>query len=111
MKYYKEDGKTSVGSNKPEEITLEAALQEIDKLPDEEIVDDNFIGFTNEKKETVQFIRREQNSWFLDAPILENGKFVYSLQETDVTTEKVKDVVKKFYSEENWKSLCNLKEQ
>ena len=108
MKYYKEDGKTSVGSNKPEEITLESALQEIDQLPDEEIVDDNFIGFIN-GKETVQFIRREKDNWFLDAPILENGKFSHSLQETDLTTEKVKNVVKKFYSEENWKSLCTLK--
>jgi hypothetical protein len=38
-----------------------------------------------------------------------NGKAPYSLNETDLTTEKVKDVVKKFYSEEDWKSLYNLK--
>jgi len=108
MKYYK-NGNISVDSGKPEEITMEIALQEIDKLPDEEEMDDNFIGFINEKKETIQFIRREQDNWFMDVPVLQNGKFSHSLQDDDLTTEMVRDVTKRFFLGEDWKSLCNLK--
>ena len=89
-------------------LSLQIALQEIESLPDD---DECFIGFVNEKKETIQFIRREEDSWLIDVPIVENDKFNHSLQDTDLTTEKVKDVVRKFYLDENWKSLCNLTEQ
>ena len=108
MKYYKDDGEISIDGRKAVDIPLQVALQEVDNLPAEDVYDGNFIGFTNEKGETIQFIRREQESWFMDVPVRENGK-IHSLHETDLITEKVQDVVKKFFLGEDWRSLCNLK--
>lgn len=108
MRYYKDDGKMNIEGQKPEEISLQVALQEVDKIPSEDVYGGNFIGFTGEKGKSIQFIRKEQDSWMIDVPVLENGKFAYSLQDMDLTTEKVKDIVKKFYLGENWESLCNL---
>jgi hypothetical protein len=108
MKYYKNDGKEYIDGRKPKEITLEAALQEIENLP--YTVRDNFIGFINEKGETIQFPRYERDNWLIDVPVFEKGKYAYSLNDNGLTTEKVKEVVKKFFSGENWQSLCNLKQ-
>ena len=106
MKYYKNDGIEYIDGTKPKEVTIEVALKEVDRLPTTE---DNFIGFINEKEDTIQFSRYEEDSWLLDVPILENGKFAYSLQNSDLTTEKVKEIAKKFFLGENWQSLCSLK--
>jgi hypothetical protein len=104
LKYYKDDGKRSIDSNNSEEISLNDALKEIDNLP---AVEGNFIGFINEKEESIQFLRFEDD-WLLDAPILKNGKFVFSLQDDDLTTEKVKKIIESFYLGQNWQSICNL---
>lgn len=109
MKYYKEDGETYIDSGKPQDISLQDALEEVDNLPSDDEYVGNFIGFTNEKGETVQFIRREEDSWLIDVPVLENNKYAYMLQDTDLTTKKVRDIVEKFFSGEDWKPLCNLK--
>jgi hypothetical protein len=106
LKYYKDDGKENICENKPIEVTLEKALKEVDNSPTTE---GNYIGFTNEKDETIQFIRFEENGWIIDVPVTKKGKLAYSLQDDNLTTEKVKDIVKKFFSGENWQSLCNLK--
>jgi hypothetical protein len=107
MKYYKNDGKECIDGRKPKEITLEVALQEIENLPF--TVRDNFIGFINEKGETIQFPRYEKDNWLIDVPVIEKGRFACSLNDSDLTTEKVKEIVKKFFLGENWQSLCNLK--
>jgi hypothetical protein len=106
LRFYKDDGKEYVSGESPKRVTLEIALTEIDKLP---IVEGNFIGFVNEKEETIQFIRFEENAWLIDVPIYEKGTYSYSLQDLDLTTEKVKDIVKQFFLGENWKSSLNLK--
>lgn len=107
MKYYKDDGKEYTDGNKPKEINLEVALKEVDKLPTTE---GNFIGFVKEKEETIQFVRFEKDGWLIDVPVFEKGKYAYSLNDTELTTEKVKEIVKKFFLGENWQSLCNLKQ-
>lgn len=106
MKFFKEDGKEYISGDSPKEVTLEVALKEIDKLP---MVEGNFIGFINEKEETIQFIRFEENNWLIDVPIFEKDAYSCSLQDDDLTTEKVKEIVRKFFSGENWKSLCDLR--
>ena len=106
MKYYKVDGKEDVDEVKPRESSIENALNEIDALP---VTEGNFIGFVNEKDETIQFHRNEEDAWVLDLPVVENGYFIYSLQDDDLTTEKVKSIVKKFFLGENWRYLCSLK--
>lgn len=106
MRFYKDDGKEYISGESPKQVTLEMALTEIDRLP---IVEGNFIGFVNEKEETIQFIRFEENSWLIDVPMCEKGTYSCSLQDDDLTTEKVKDIVKKFFVGENWKSSLNLR--
>ena len=44
--------------------------------------------------------------WLLTTPVVENGYFVFSLKDDDLTTEKVKIIVKKFFLGENWRYLC-----
>lgn len=106
MKFFKDDDKERISADSPKEVTLEFVLTEIDKLP---TIDGNFIGLINEEEETIQFIRFEENSWLIDVPILVEGTYSYSLQDDDLTTEKVKDIIKRFFGEENWKSICNLR--
>ena len=108
MKYYKNAGKAYIDGNKPEAITLETALQEIDKLPF--TVKDNFIGFVTEKGETIQFPRYAKDNWLIDVPVFENGKYSYSLNDRELTTEKVKEIVKRFFLGGDWQSLCTLKQ-
>lgn len=106
MKYYKDDGKEHIDGRKPKEISLEVALREVDKLPTTE---GNFIGFVKENEETIQFVQSEEDSWLIDVPVIEKGKFSHSLNDGNLSTEKVKEIVKSFFLGENWQSLCNLK--
>ena len=105
MKYYKDDGKEPINETTPREISIENALKKIDDFP---TTDSNFIGFINEKDKTIQFHKDEEDAWVLDIPVVENGYFIYSLKDDDLTTEKVKSIVKKFFLGENWQSLCSL---
>jgi hypothetical protein len=38
------------------------------------------MGFVNDANEIVQFIRHGTEQWLVDAPVVEAGKFAYSLQ-------------------------------
>jgi hypothetical protein len=105
LRYYKDDGKENINETKPRESSIENALKEIDAFPTTE---GNFIGFINEKDETIQFHKNEEDAWVIDVPVVENGYFVFSLKDDDLTTEKVKIIVKKFFLGENWRYLCSL---
>ena len=85
--------------------SIENALNEIVAFP---ITEGNFIGFINEKDETIQFHKNEEDAWVLDLPVVENANFMLSLKDDDLTTEKVKIIVKKFFLGENWRYLCRL---
>ncbi|MDH5595654.1 MAG: hypothetical protein OEY40_02935 [Candidatus Bathyarchaeota archaeon] len=106
MKMFKNDGKEHIPADNPIEVNLERALREVDKFP---TVEGNFIGFFNEKDETIHFMRGEENSWFIDVPIVEEDTYSYSLQDNDLTTEAVKGVIERFFRGEDWKPLCNLR--
>ena len=108
MKFFKSDKHGFVDDESPVEISLEDAQKEIEKLPTTEEYDDSFIGFVADSDETIQFIRGEKNSWMIDVPIIEGEEYVYSFRDSRLTTEVVKDIVKKFPNDD-WKSLCNLK--
>ena len=113
MKYYKIDEKEEIDGNNPKEISLEVALREIDKQSIDPFGDilEYFIGFVKNNEEKIQFIRYEENSWYIDVPILEKGENSHSLNDDDLSTEKVKEIVKRFFLGENWRSLCNFKEE
>jgi hypothetical protein len=105
LKYYKDDGKENINETNSRESSIENALKEIDAFPTTE---GNFIGFINEKDETIQFHKNEEDAWVLDVPVVEDGYFIYSLTDDDLSTEKVKIIVKKFFLGENWRYLCSL---
>lgn len=106
MRFFKDDGKERIDADSPKEVTLEFVLAEIDRLPTE----DSFLGLVNEKDEIIQFVRFEEDGWLIDVPVEdEEGNYSYSLQDDDLTTEKVKAIIKRFFVGENWKSLCNLR--
>jgi hypothetical protein len=106
LKYYKDDGKERF---RDREVTLENALLELDNLPSIEEYDRNFIGFTKSREETVQFIRNEKENWLIDRPVFENGKFTHSFHDDKLATGKVKEIVKRFFSGQDWQSLVNLR--
>ncbi len=60
MNYYKDDGKELINLTKPKEISIENALEEIGAFPTTE---GNFIGFINDKDETIQFHKNEEDAW------------------------------------------------
>jgi hypothetical protein len=93
MRYYKDDGRDSIESSQPVEIPVEDALAEIEGFP--EGAEENFIGFVNDGNENVQFIRHGREQWLVDAPMVEAGKFAYSLQ-GEATTAEVKEIVRRF---------------
>lgn len=100
MKYFKNDAEEN---SEDKEISLDFALKEIDKESKNE---GNFIGFTNENGETIQFIREGEDDWLIDFPTPE--KEYVALQDSGLTTEKVKEIVKMFSLNQNWRSLCKL---
>jgi hypothetical protein len=106
LKLYKDDGKEYISGESPKEVTLEYVMSEIDNHPS---TDGNFLGLISDKDETIQFIRFEEDSWMIDVPVLKGDAYSYSLQDNDLTTQKVKDIVRRFFSGENWKSICNLR--
>ena len=107
MKFFKNDKHDSTDNEALIEISLEDAQKEIEELSSSEGYEDAFIGFVSDADETIQFIRNEKNSWRIDVPIIEGDEYAYSLQDFGLTTEVVKDIVKKFPNDD-WKSLCNL---
>lgn len=108
MKLFKNDGKEDIPGSQPVEVSLEGALQEIDAFPEAKKDDDFFIGFVNDKDETVQFIKNEGGTWFVDAPVVENGEYRYSMQADEVETATIKDIVMSFFGCRDWKTLCKL---
>jgi hypothetical protein len=104
MKFYKEDGKENIGSTKPLDITLETALKEIESLPE---VEGNFIGFINDEEETIQFVRFD-DEWLIDVPVIEKGKYAYSLQDSGLSTGTVNSITKAFFIGDDWRSFCDL---
>ena len=59
LKYLKNDKEKSI----PSEVILDFALKEIDITKQTD-----FIGFINEKEETIQFIRGGEDDWLIDVP-------------------------------------------
>jgi hypothetical protein len=105
MRYYKEDGRHSIESSQPVEIPLENALAEIEGFPSGS--EENFVGFVNDANVSVQFIRHGTEQWLVDAPVVEAGKFAYSL-EGEATTAEVKEIVRRFAQGEFWRGVVRL---
>ena len=100
-------GNRYIDGNNPIETTLDQALTCIDEHPSDEVCEDNHIGFENPEGQVIQFIRFS-GGWIIDVPVLINGKYSHSLQDNDLDTVKVKEVVRRFNNRENWRQICNL---
>ena len=108
MKLFKDDGKQSINGDSPVEVTLDDVFAEIDIFPTEDEYEGGFMGLINDNGETIQFLKLEKDIWLIDIPIVKDGKYRYSLQDGNLITEKVKEIIKKYFRGEDWKSLCNL---
>ncbi|MFP3952003.1 MAG: hypothetical protein ACLFVP_07710 [Candidatus Bathyarchaeia archaeon] len=99
-----DDGEKYIPDDKPKEVNLEDAIKELNRFP---TFEGNFIGFYNNKGETLQFVRFYENEWLIDVPVVKDGNYAYSLQDT-ITHSKVIDIMNQFSQDKEWKSLCNL---
>ena len=109
MKFFKNDGKQQISAESAKEVSLEKFLEEIDRLPTNDEFDGGFIGITNSEDETINLVRFEENSWLLDFPILKDGEYFDSLQNDDLTTKEVTNIITRFFHDEDWRSLVSLK--
>ena len=108
MKMFLKTEKQFIDGNNPIEVTLDKALNYINEHPSDAECADNFIGFENEQGKTIQFIKFEDGTWIIDVPVLKNGVYSYSEQNNDLNTLSVKEIIKRFNDNQNWRSLCNL---
>ncbi len=104
MRMYKEAGDESIPGDRPAQVNLEKALRELD---DHKAVEGNFIGFVNEKDETIQFIRFDKDEWLIDVPVIIDGEFAYSLQDK-LKLSQAKEIVSRLSRGEKWEDLCHL---
>ncbi len=109
MKYFINSRKKKIKSKRAKQIALPDALMLIDQFPYLQEFKNGFIGFVNDKNETIQFIRDEYNSWILDFPFLVDAKYQYSYQDNELTTKSVKLIVEAFFEGKDWKKNCDLK--
>jgi len=108
MKLFKNDGQQEISGDTPIDTTLKTALTEIEMFPIEEQQQGSFIGFINEKNETIQFIRFTKDNWLIDVPLMKGKRYSHSLQESELSTKKVKQIVRKFFIKGDWKSECDF---
>ncbi|MDO8122923.1 MAG: hypothetical protein Q6364_00890 [Candidatus Hermodarchaeota archaeon] len=85
----------SIPGQKPKSINQNDALKELERIPPGTGTD-YFIGFINEKEETIQFLRYAPDNWLIDIPILENGRMTHSHQK-ELKYSEVKQVVTDFF--------------
>lgn len=99
VKYFKDDGNEVIHEDNPFSINLEEVLEQIKNFPTLEQYNNNHIGFLNEKKDSVQFTRLEEQIWLLDLQVGESGKEEISLNDDSLTTESVLEIVTSFFTE------------
>lgn len=100
-KFSKDDGKEYL--EKPIEITLENAIKEIDKFPTINEYENGFLNFLNGENQ-ISFMRNDKNNWTLIVHIPKDLLISHNLN-----IKKVKNILKEFFNDKNWKSLCNFK--
>lgn len=101
IKYYVDDGKKHVDESSPQLIELNAAIEEIERLPSIEQHKGNIIGFINEKADNIYFIRQEADMWMIDLPFSEDDDYSHMLSDDNLSTEAVKEIVSSFFTEKD----------
>ena len=108
MKLCKNDGNQHIPVSMAIEVELEEAYDEIEVLPTADEIDDAFVGVVNDKSETAYFIRHSDNVWDVQVPVKTTTGSTL-LRGSGLTTETVKEVVDRFYHDQEWRSLCGLR--
>ncbi|MDY6778557.1 MAG: hypothetical protein SVU32_07870 [Candidatus Nanohaloarchaea archaeon] len=106
MRYFKEDGDELIPPSEAVKIGLDEALDEIQDMPTEDEYATNFIGFERDDT-TLQFLRKESDTWLLDVPITDESGYSHSLRQ-ELSTQKVKQTVKRFFNGEDWQDDLDL---
>lgn len=90
-------------------LPLEEVLREIDELPVMNRGEmPRFIGLEDGNKEQIVLTRLERDNWLIETSYL--GEFLGKMGEPGLSIEKVRQIVKAFFVGEDWRSLCNLRE-
>jgi len=92
LKYRKETKTETI--SEPVDILLDEALAEIDKFPTVDEDEGGWLEFIFGDSD-VQLIRLTNDLWYVDIPVVENGKLLRSLS-AESATEKVKESLEKF---------------
>ena len=72
--------------------------------------DRNFIGFVNEKtKECIQFIRREEDEWYVESVIGYGKGWDGYCWCTHSKTQKITDMIRLFFEEVPWFGMISWK--
>jgi len=103
---FKDFGYECINADSAIKVDLKTAFDEINKL--ELIKEDEgiFMGFINDRDETLHFFPSEGDLWFIDYPSITNEDI---FQDENVNKENVKKIIENFYYNREWKNLCNLK--
>ncbi len=108
-------GKIFMFNSKTEEdleISLADSFTSIDQVPTNEKSTEAFIGFVNENKGVIQFLRYLDDEWLLDIPLQENETKNWTntlLQFERISTALVKRIVETFFVDDNLIDKINSK--
>jgi len=100
LRMYLNSPAENIPSNKAAAISLDDALAEMGVLPSYKEYQGGFIGFVNDKGESIQFIRFDENSWFVDAPFVKMGDYAFSRQ-IEIPYSTARRIVESFYRGED----------
>jgi hypothetical protein len=89
------------------ETSLPTAIEAIEKEGKHE---GNFIGFTNDSDETIQFIRVEPDDWLVDVPVYVNGEYANYSMKAVATMPQVKQMVELFFQGGKWRDVVELED-
>lgn len=106
--YYKWDRNEAVCSKDNTPIDLQKAISEIRGL--DWTYSQNHLGFRNIlTNETVQFVRLEQDKWYLESLIRPGVKWEGYAWVSEANTESVVELVKLFFEEMPWLYVVDWK--
>ena len=88
-------------------VSLSKAIEAIEA---ESWREGNFVGFTNDLDETLQFIRVEQDEWLVDVPVYVGRKYANYSMKSIATTLQVKQMSKLFFEAGDWKRVVDLED-
>ena len=100
LRMYLNSPTVNIPSKEATVVSIDDALAEMDVFPSHEEYKGGFIGFINDRGESIQFIRFDKDSWFVDAPFVKMGDYAFSRQ-IEIPYSTARRIVESFYQGED----------